>query len=77
MSHILIVDDDPDILEFLKYNLEKEGFEVAVADTGNGALKEVRLKTPELILLDVMLPDIDGIETCVKIREMNLKEQLF
>lgn len=72
MSHqqsILIVDDDPDILEFVKYNLEKEDFKVEMAATGTEALKKVKSFNPDLILLDVMLPDIDGVEACIKIRE--------
>jgi len=69
MENILIVDDDPDILEFVKYNLEKEEFNVDLAATGTEALKKVKTFNPDLILLDVMLPDIDGVETCIKIRE--------
>ena len=69
MNNILIVDDDPDILEFVKYNLDKENFKTDVAMTGNEALLKVKSFRPDLILLDVMLPDIDGVETCIKIRE--------
>lgn len=69
MDNILIVDDDPDILEFIKYNLEKEEFRVEMAGNGHDALKKVKSFQPDLILLDVMLPDIDGVETCMKIRE--------
>lgn len=69
MENILIVDDDPDILEFVKYNLEKEDFKVETAATGFAALDSVKKFNPDLILLDVMLPDIDGVETCMKIRE--------
>ena len=69
MEHILIVDDDPDILEFVKYNLEKEEFKVETAASGFEALDRVKKFNPDLILLDVMLPDIDGVETCMKIRE--------
>ena len=69
MDNILIVDDDPDILEFVKYNLEKEEFRVDMARTGQEALDKVKSFNPDLILLDVMLPDIDGVETCMKIRE--------
>ena len=69
MDNILIVDDDPDILEFVKYNLDKEDFKTDVATTGSEALSKVQSFNPDLILLDVMLPDIDGVETCMKIRE--------
>jgi len=69
MEKILIVDDDPDILEFLKYNLEKEKFLVDMATRGDDALKKVKLFNPDLVLLDVMLPGIDGVEACMKIRE--------
>jgi two-component system alkaline phosphatase synthesis response regulator PhoP len=69
MDNILIVDDDPDIIEFVRYNLEKEDFNVEMASSGYEALKKVKTFNPALILLDVMLPDIDGVETCMKIRE--------
>lgn len=72
MENILIVDDDPDILEFVKYNLEREDFKVDVAASGNEALKKVKSGKPDLILLDVMLPDMDGVETCMKIREFKM-----
>ncbi len=66
---ILIVDDDRDILEFLSYNLKKEGFEVFKAENGKIGL-EVALKViPDLILLDVMMPEMDGMETCYQIKE--------
>jgi len=61
---ILIVDDEPDIIEFLTYNLKKEGFSVASANNGLSAI-EIALKIqPHLILLDVMMPEMDGVETC-------------
>ena len=71
MEKILIVDDELSIQEFIKYNLEKDGFKVDTASTGNEALNKVVQFNPDLILLDVMLPDIDGIETCQKIRALN------
>lgn len=67
---ILIVDDEPDILEFLKYNLNKEGYKVFVADNGNSALEIINLENPHLILLDIMMPEIDGIELCKMIRKL-------
>ncbi len=67
---ILLVDDDPDILEFLSYNLEKEGYKVCTADNGKDAVKKAKKHLPDLILLDVMMPDADGIETCEEIRRL-------
>lgn len=66
---ILLVDDDADILEFLEYNLKKENYEVFMASNGKDALKIAVLEIPDLILLDVMMPGMDGIETCKLIRE--------
>jgi len=67
---ILLVDDDNDILEFLSYNLRKEGFNVHTASNGNIALEEVKKSKPHLILLDIMMPEKDGIETCEAIRNI-------
>ena len=67
---ILIVDDEKDILEFLSYNLQKEGFEIFTASNGITALKIAKKEVPNLIILDVMMPEMDGIETCEKIREI-------
>jgi two-component system alkaline phosphatase synthesis response regulator PhoP len=66
---ILLVDDEPDILEFLGYNLEREGFRVVKAINGNSALKMAAENRPHLIILDVMMPKMDGIETCAEIRK--------
>jgi two-component system alkaline phosphatase synthesis response regulator PhoP len=66
---ILLVDDEPDILELLTYNLEKEGFEVHVASNGREGMEVARRVVPDLILLDVMMPEMDGMETCLQIRE--------
>jgi two-component system alkaline phosphatase synthesis response regulator PhoP len=66
---ILLVDDEPDILEFISYNLNKEGFEVFTSNNGRDAIKIAVREKPELIILDVMMPDLDGIETCRVIRE--------
>jgi two-component system alkaline phosphatase synthesis response regulator PhoP len=65
---ILIVDDEPDILEFLSYNLKKENYEVYTSTNGNDALKTALEVKPDLILLDVMMPGMDGIETCEQMR---------
>jgi len=65
---ILLVDDEPDILEFLGYNLEKEGYKVLKAKNGQKALKLAMEHRPQLIILDVMMPVMDGMETCSEIR---------
>lgn len=67
---ILIVDDEPDILEFLRYNLEKEGYTVFTANDGNEAIEAAKKDVPDLIILDVMMPGLDGVEVCRALREM-------
>ena len=67
---ILLVDDEPDILEFLGYNLEREGYRVLKAKNGEKALKLAREGKPMLIILDVMMPGMDGMETCNRLRSM-------
>ncbi|MEY1639263.1 response regulator transcription factor [Tenuifilum osseticum] len=66
---ILIVDDEPDIVEFLSYNLKKEGFQIQTASNGREAIERAIDFRPHLILLDVMMPDMDGIETCEQLRK--------
>jgi two-component system, OmpR family, phosphate regulon response regulator PhoB len=61
-ERILLIEDEPDIAEVLQYNLEKEGFEVAVAHRGDSGLEAIRRDPPDLVLLDLMLPGIDGLE---------------
>jgi two-component system, OmpR family, alkaline phosphatase synthesis response regulator PhoP len=74
---ILVVDDEEDILEFLSYNLRAEGYEVLVADNGVLAIELAKEHNPSLIILDVQMPDMDGITTCEKIREIpSLSETL-
>jgi two-component system alkaline phosphatase synthesis response regulator PhoP len=65
---ILIVDDEPDILEFLQYNLRKEGYDVVTAADGRQALAVAEREKPNLILLDIMMPELDGVETCRMLR---------
>lgn len=65
---ILIVEDETDILELLRYNLNREGYKVLEATTGEEALAIVRKHTPDLVLLDLMLPKIDGLEVCRQVR---------
>lgn len=72
---ILLVDDEPDILEFLKYNLEKSNYQVFTADNGEEGVKIALSTQPDLILLDVMMPKMDGMEVCSIIREEKNIEQ--
>ena len=72
---ILLVDDDKDILTFLSYNLRKEGYKIFMATNGEEAIAQVKKIQPSIILLDVMMPVLDGIETCRLIRSMRLNEQ--
>lgn len=65
---ILLVDDETDVLEFLSYNLKKEGYHVLKAKNGREALTLARNENPHLVILDVMMPEMDGIETCREIR---------
>ncbi|MCF8373303.1 MAG: response regulator transcription factor [Bacteroidales bacterium] len=67
---ILLVDDETDILEFLSYNLKKEGFKVYIAENGKEAIRIAKSKLPHLILLDVMMPEMDGMETCQEIKKI-------
>lgn len=67
---ILIVDDEPDIRELIEYNLKKEGYQVATAANGREAVSEARKILPDLIILDIMMPVMDGIEACRVLRSM-------
>ena len=67
---ILLVDDEPDILEIVGYNLENEGYQVYTGDNGLKAIEKAKKHKPHLIILDVMMPEMDGIEACEKLREM-------
>lgn len=66
---VLVVDDDPDITELLQYNLEKEGYEVTTAENGKEALETAVKFNPDIILMDVMMPVMDGITACRQLRE--------
>ena len=68
MKRIVVIEDDGDLLSLLKYNLEKEGFSVAGLRTGRGAMELCRQTRPDLVLLDIMLPDSDGLDICKAIR---------
>jgi len=65
---ILLVDDEPDILEILSYNLKKEGFKVFTANDGKSAIDLMENEIPNVVVLDVMMPGMDGMETCEVIR---------
>lgn len=67
---ILLVDDEPDILEIVEYNLSAEGYKVITAEDGAQAVKLAKKKKPNLIILDVMMPEMDGIEACEQIRKI-------
>lgn len=67
---ILLVDDEQDILEMLEYNLRKEGFLVFTANNGKEGLDKAQVVKPDLIVLDIMMPEMDGIETCRNLREL-------
>jgi len=69
MERVLIVDDDPDIVRLVSYNLAHAGYDVQVASTGRKALEAVRKHPPDLIVLDLMLPDVDGMEVCRTLRQ--------
>jgi len=67
---VLIVDDDDDILELLSYNLKKEGYQVVKASNGEEAIQESRNSIPDLIIMDIMMPGMDGVEACRLIRQI-------
>jgi two-component system alkaline phosphatase synthesis response regulator PhoP len=70
-TKILIVDDEPDIIEILKYNLNNEGYDVKSANNGKKAVEKAKKFIPDIILLDVMMPEMDGIEACVELKKIS------
>src|SRR6516162_7778768 len=69
MERVLIVDDDPDIQRLVSYNLSQAGFQVTTASSGRTALDSVQKQPPDLIILDIMMPDVDGMEVCRTLRQ--------
>ena len=75
---ILLVDDEPDILEIVGYNLEQAGYQIFKAENGKLAVKQAQKVKPHLIIMDVMMPEMDGMEACEKIREIpELKDTII
>lgn len=74
---ILLVDDEPDILEIVGYNLKNEGYQIFTAENGQQAIKTAKKQLPHLILLDIMMPEMDGIEACEKIRGIKSLENVI
>ena len=75
-ERILVVDDEEDILELLQYNLARDGYAVTCVATGEAALEAVRQHRPDLLVLDLMLPGIDGLEICRRIMEHPHRQSL-
>ncbi|WP_242092049.1 response regulator transcription factor [Aestuariivivens sediminicola] len=77
-TKILLVDDEPDILEIVGYNLSNEGYQIVTAENGLEAVKKAKKEQPHLIILDVMMPEMDGIEACEQIRKIpSLKDTII
>ena len=74
---ILLVDDEPDILEIVSYNLKSEGYQVFTASNGAEGVKQAKKIVPHLIMLDIMMPEMDGIEACEKIRKIKSLENVL
>src|SRR3974377_241048 len=75
-EHILVVEDEEDILELLRYNLTKEGFRVTGVTSGEEALRSAKTLLPDLVLLDLMLPGMDGLEICRHLKQDNRTQHL-
>ncbi len=77
VNRVLVVDDEPDIVELLQYNLVKEGYEVQTAENGKRAVEVAKLFKPHLVLMDIMMPVMDGVEACRQLREMPQFKETF
>src|SRR5688572_9925069 len=77
MHKVLVVDDEEPILELLKYNLEKSGYEVKTASEGSKAVDIAKKFVPDLVLLDIMMPKMDGVETCRLLRDIPELQKMF
>jgi DNA-binding response OmpR family regulator len=76
MMRVLVVDDEPDLVELVKYNLEKNGMQVVAASGGEAALQAVRKSVPDLVILDLMLPGVDGLDVLRRLRAQKETAQL-
>ena len=74
---ILVVDDDPDIVEILRYNLSMAGYDVKSAINGKEGIKKAKIFIPQIILLDVMMPEMDGIQACSLIKGIVVNVDFF
>lgn len=74
---ILLVDDENDIIEIIGYNLEKEGYQVITATNGKDAIEKAKKELPQLIILDVMMPEMDGMEACEQIRKIDALQNVI
>src|SRR5213593_2901383 len=76
MERVLIVDDDPDVIRLVTYNLSHAGFQAISTTAGRKALEIVRKQPPDLIILDLMLPDVDGMEVCRTLRQQQASRRI-
>jgi two-component system, OmpR family, alkaline phosphatase synthesis response regulator PhoP len=75
-TKVLVVDDEHDILELIRFNLEREGFNVITVDSGEAALAQATRLRPDVVVLDLMLPGLDGIEVCRRLKENELTREI-